>query len=187
VLVRALLGFFARPPSTRPVRPPAGLCLCLCLCRRHRRDLVWSGVERLPRLMAGLGRLALSSPRPLVERPRSPASIAACWGVDRPLLRAVKPISHSQGNHGFGRVPAVCPDDGSSGTSRRRRGSRPLAVSEARLALADFDQVTIRIAKVAAGLAVLFPWLRDKLSSSTSPQFIGRLNVRDADIHKAAD
>jgi hypothetical protein len=44
-----------------------------------------------------------------------------------------------------------------------------LAVSEARLALADFDKITIRIAKVAADLAVLFLWLRDKLSSSTSP------------------
>ena len=44
-----------------------------------------------------------------------------------------------------------------------------LAVSEARLALADFYNVTIRIANVAACLAVLFLWLCDKLGSSISP------------------
>jgi hypothetical protein len=62
-----------------------------------------------------------------------------------------------------------------------------LAVSEARLALADFYNVTIRISNVAARLAVLFLWLCDKLGSSISPEFIARLNIRNAYIHKAAD
>ena len=43
-----------------------------------------------------------------------------------------------------------------------------LAVSEARLALADFYNVTIRIANVAARLAVLFLWLCDKLGYAIS-------------------
>ena len=44
-----------------------------------------------------------------------------------------------------------------------------LAVSEIRLALPDFDNITIRIAHVAERLAVLVLWLCDKLGSSTSP------------------
>ena len=44
-----------------------------------------------------------------------------------------------------------------------------LAVSEAWLALADFYYVAIGITHVAARLAVLFLWLRDKLGSSTAP------------------
>src|SRR4029077_3468185 len=44
-----------------------------------------------------------------------------------------------------------------------------LAVSEARLALPNFYKITIRIANVAARLAVLFLWLCDKLRSSISP------------------
>jgi hypothetical protein len=44
-----------------------------------------------------------------------------------------------------------------------------LAVSEARLALPNFYNVTIRIANVAERLAVLFLWLCDKLGSSISP------------------
>src|SRR5271165_424463 len=55
------------------------------------------------------------------------------------------------------------------GHHRRLHVSRRLAVSEARLALADFYDVSIRIANVAARLAVLFLWLCDKLGSSTSP------------------
>ena len=44
-----------------------------------------------------------------------------------------------------------------------------LAVSDARLALSNFYNITIRIANVAAGLAVLLLWLREKLGSPTSP------------------
>ena len=62
-----------------------------------------------------------------------------------------------------------------------------LAVSEARLALADFYDVAIRIANVAVRLAIRFLWLCDELGSSISPKFIARANIRNADIHKAAD
>ena len=44
-----------------------------------------------------------------------------------------------------------------------------LAVSDARLALPNFYNITIRIANVAARLAVLVLWLCDKLGSSASP------------------
>jgi len=73
---------------------------------------------------------------------------------------------------------AVANDDPSSATSRHRsvhghQGcfyvSSRLTVSDARVALPDFYDVTIRIAHVAARLAVLFLWLCDKLGSSTSP------------------
>src|SRR5271167_4496266 len=54
-------------------------------------------------------------------------------------------------------------------------------------ALPDLDNVTVRIADVAANLAVLGYWLRDELGSSTFPQFIARLDIRNADIHKAVE
>jgi uncharacterized membrane protein len=44
-----------------------------------------------------------------------------------------------------------------------------LAVSEARLALPNFYNITIRIANIAARLAVLVLWLCDKLGPSISP------------------
>ena len=44
-----------------------------------------------------------------------------------------------------------------------------LAVSDARLALPDFDNIAIRIANVAACLAVLLLWLGDKLGPATPP------------------
>ena len=44
-----------------------------------------------------------------------------------------------------------------------------LAVSEARLALPNFYNITIRIAKVAACLAVVVPRRRDKFGASISP------------------
>jgi hypothetical protein len=44
-----------------------------------------------------------------------------------------------------------------------------LAVSDARVALPNFYNVTIGIADVAARLTVLRLWLRDKLGSSTPP------------------
>jgi hypothetical protein len=62
-----------------------------------------------------------------------------------------------------------------------------LAVSNAVLALPNFYNVAIGIANVAARLAVLGLRLRDELGSSTSPKFITRLNICNADIHKAAD
>ena len=49
-------GPLAFAPGRRsPFRSGCRQTYCLCLCRRHRSDLVWFGVERLPRLMAGLG------------------------------------------------------------------------------------------------------------------------------------
>ena len=62
-----------------------------------------------------------------------------------------------------------------------------LAVSNARVALPNFYNIAIRITNVAARLAVLGLRLRDELGSSTSPKFITRLNICNADIHKAAD
>jgi hypothetical protein len=54
-------------------------------------------------------------------------------------------------------------------------------------ALSDLDNITVRIADVAANLAVLGNRFREELGSSTFPQFIARLNIRDADIHKTTD
>ena len=62
-----------------------------------------------------------------------------------------------------------------------------LAVSNARVTLPNFYNIAIRIANVAARLAVLGLRLRDELGSSTSPKFITRLNICNADIHKASD
>ena len=77
--------------------------------------------------------------------------------------------------------PRVC------GHHRCFHASCCLAVSNARVALPNFYNIAIRIANVAARLAVLGLRLRDELSSSTSPKFITRLNICNADIHKAAD
>src|ERR1700735_2166282 len=54
-------------------------------------------------------------------------------------------------------------------------------------ALSDLDNIAVRIADVAADLAVLGDRLRDELRSATFPQFIARLNIRNAEIHKAVD
>src|SRR5580700_9335198 len=67
------------------------------------------------------------------------------------------------------------------------RPPRGLAVSEVGLALPDFNDVTIRIADIAARLAVLGDRLRDELRPSTFPQFIARLDICDAEIHKTID
>jgi hypothetical protein len=84
----------------------------------------------------------------------------------------------------------------SSQTSRRRsvhdhhrcfHVSYRLAVRDARVALPNFYDVTVRIANVAARLAVFGLWLCDELGSSASPQFIARLNICNADVHEAAD
>ena len=54
-------------------------------------------------------------------------------------------------------------------------------------ALSDLDNITVRIPDVAANLAVFRYRLRDELRSSTLPQLIARLNIRHANIHKAAE
>jgi hypothetical protein len=64
---------------------------------------------------------------------------------------------------------AVPASDGNIDLGARMRGSCRLAVSEVRLALPNFYNITIRIANVAARLAVLVLWLCDKLGSSISP------------------
>src|SRR3984893_17302645 len=64
---------------------------------------------------------------------------------------------------------------------------RCLTVSNAGVALPNFYNIAIRIANVAARLAVFGLRLRDELGSSTSPKFITRLNICNADIHQAAD
>src|SRR5215469_2189798 len=54
-------------------------------------------------------------------------------------------------------------------------------------ALADLDDVAVRIANVAANLAILGDRLGDELGSAAFPQFVARLNIRNAEIHKAID
>ena len=54
-------------------------------------------------------------------------------------------------------------------------------------ALCDLDNVSVRIADVAANLAVLGDRRRDELRSPTFPQLIARLNIRNTEIHKAVD
>jgi hypothetical protein len=54
-------------------------------------------------------------------------------------------------------------------------------------ALSDLDNITVRIADVAANLAVLGDRFREKLGSPAFPQFIARLNIRNSEIHKAVD
>src|ERR1700733_10219418 len=54
-------------------------------------------------------------------------------------------------------------------------------------ALSDFDNVTVRIADVAANLTVLGNRLRDELGSLACPQLITRVNIRNAEVHEAVD
>src|SRR4029077_13753655 len=54
-------------------------------------------------------------------------------------------------------------------------------------ALSDLDNVTVRIADVAANLAVLRDRRREELGSPAFPQFVARLNIRNAEIHKTVD
>src|SRR5271170_2000147 len=72
------------------------------------------------------------------------------------------------------------------GSSRENRARQALTVLEGG-ALSDLDNVAVRIADVAASLAVLGDWRREELGPSTFPQFIARLNIRNAEIHKAVD
>ena len=62
-----------------------------------------------------------------------------------------------------------------------------LAVSDAWVALPNFNDVAIGIANIAARLAIFGFGLREELSSSTSPQFVAGLNIGNANIHEAAD
>ena len=66
------------------------------------------------------------------------------------------------------------------------RPGRALTVREVG-ALSDFDDIAVRIADVAADLAVLGDRLRDELGSSTFPQSVARLDIRNPEIHKAVD
>src|SRR5271156_4913288 len=50
-------------------------------------------------------------------------------------------------------------------------------------ALSDLDNITVRIAYVAARLAVLGDRLGDEVGSSTFSQLVASLNIRNADIH----
>src|SRR5580698_7772789 len=54
-------------------------------------------------------------------------------------------------------------------------------------ALSDLDNIAVRIADITANLAVLGDRRSDELGSSIFPRFIARLNIRNADIHKAVD
>src|SRR5271154_4169084 len=54
-------------------------------------------------------------------------------------------------------------------------------------ALSDLDDITVRIADVAANLAILGDRRGDELSSATFPEFVAGFNIRDANIHKAVD
>src|ERR1700723_2144204 len=54
-------------------------------------------------------------------------------------------------------------------------------------ALSDLDNVAVRIADVAANLAVLGNRRREELGSPAFPQFVARLNIGNAEIHKAVD
>src|ERR1700677_1072995 len=54
-------------------------------------------------------------------------------------------------------------------------------------ALPDLDDITVRIADVAAYLAVFRNRRRDELAPPTLPQFIAGLNIRNAEIHKAVE
>ena len=53
--------------------------------------------------------------------------------------------------------------------------------------MSDFDDVTVRVADVAADLAVLGNRFCEELGSSAFPQFVARLNIGNAEIHKAVD
>src|ERR1700761_3201563 len=66
-------------------------------------------------------------------------------------------------------------------------GIGPLPVSNPRVALPNFYNIAVRIANIAARLAILGLRLRDEFGAATSPEFVARLNICNADIHEAAD
>jgi hypothetical protein len=112
------------------------------------------------RLATSANRLAAATPSPPPASFRRPAPM----GVPLPSVAADPRrlgIRHIRIFHHFRTVVR--------GHHRCFHVSRRLAVSETRLALPNFYNITIRIANVAARLAVLVPWLCDKLGSSISP------------------
>src|ERR1700761_9031551 len=54
-------------------------------------------------------------------------------------------------------------------------------------ALSNLDEISVRVADIAARLAVLGDRLRDELRTATFPQFIARLNISNAEVHEAVD
>src|SRR5580692_9552376 len=54
-------------------------------------------------------------------------------------------------------------------------------------ALSDLDDVSVRIADVAANFAVLRDRFCDELRTATFPQLVARLNICNANIHKTVD
>src|SRR6478735_4701219 len=62
-----------------------------------------------------------------------------------------------------------------------------LAVSDARVALPNLNNVAVRITNVAAGLTVFGLWLGDELRSPAPPKCIALLNIGDANVHEAAE
>src|SRR5277367_4379865 len=103
----------------------------------------------------------------------------SCW-VSARLARSAttNPLDERiQGYQGIGRIR------GAESASYPRRALTVLQGG----ALSDLDNVTVRIADVAANLAVFGDRWREELGSSTFPQFVARLNIRNAEIHKAVD
>src|SRR3984893_14458496 len=84
----------------------------------------------------------------------------------------------------MGSMPTASPKR--LGRSPTSCSGRALAVLKRR-ALSDLDDVTVRIADVAANLAVLGYRRCEELGSSAFPQFVARLDIRNAEIHKAVD
>ena len=89
------------------------------------------------------------------------------------------------------RASSTVSDGSSARCSPRERVTAgalsPLSVAEAWFTLPNLDNVAVRIADVAARLPNLVHRLRDKLRSSSSPEFITALNIRNTNIQEAAD
>src|SRR5580698_5532708 len=54
-------------------------------------------------------------------------------------------------------------------------------------ALSNLNNVAVRIADVAANLAVLGDWRRYEFGASAFPQLVARVNICNAKVHKAVD
>src|SRR6201995_5815971 len=76
-----------------------------------------------------------------------------------------------------------------SNVTRSNRFEMPpnSAVLNAILALADLEEVAVRIPNIAARFPIRHDRLRNKLRASALPQLIRRLNIRHAKIHEAID
>jgi hypothetical protein len=62
-----------------------------------------------------------------------------------------------------------------------------LNLVKARLALPDFDGIAVRVADVAACLAVFVETFGEKFRSAAFPKFVAPLNICDANIHKTTN